>query len=360
MKDISKSCILNVRNIFGLSLILNMFLVNALHTSTKLFTKTRRFKKPVYQMTTLIGPPLPINEKFQGLKKVHSNPDVYVIENFLDTSSCKNMIECAKLKRLEQSPVAYAGWTTDFKELLTLAAKGPVSWLSIFTAWIQTKDDSAATVPDLLKHFLTNYPLFYIVSAVAIASFIRFQELSLKSMRTSTSTTLDSLDSPNSGSTKFVQRAALLFDHTNKNDSKQAQDEASLFEAPTIIRYEAGQVLKPHFDANRDADTEDASRGGQTLATLIVYLNNVEKGGKTRFGKLPGIKPTKEEPNLVISPKCGDALLFFPADGNGRFDERTEHEGCPAIDEKWIARIWRHARRVQPPFGLTDNALAKL
>ena len=356
MKDTLKSCILNAKKIFGLSLILNIFLVNALHTSTS-FTKTRCFTKPVYRMTSIIGPPIPINEKFQGLIKVHSNPDVYVIENFLDNASCKNMIECAKLKRLEQSPVAYAGWTTDFKELLTLAAKGPVSWLSIFTAWIQTKDDSAATVPDLFKHFLTNYPLFYIVSALGIASFIKFQELSLKSMRTSTSTTLDSLDSPISGSTKFVQRAALLFDHTNQNNSKH---EASLFEAPTIIRYEAGQVLKPHFDANRDADTEDASRGGQTLATLIVYLNDVEKGGKTRFGKLTGIRPTKEEPNLVISPKCGDALLFFPADGNGRFDERTEHEGCPAIDEKWIARIWRHARRVQPPFGLTDNALAKL
>ena len=66
------------------------------------------------------------------------------------------------------------------------------------------------------------------------------------------------------------------------------------------------------------------------------------------------------DPYLSIAPKQGDALLFFPADRDGRFDERTEHEGCPAVDEKWIARIWRHRERVSPPYGLTNAELAKL
>lgn len=39
----------------------------------------------------------------------------------------------------------------------------------------------------------------------------------------------------------------------------------------------------------------------------------------------------------------------------GEFDERVEHEGCLAKDEKWIARIWRHTSRVPPPFGLRDD-----
>jgi len=95
--------------------------------------------------------------------------------------------------------------------------------------------------------------------------------------------------------------------------------------------------LKPHYDANRDADTEDVNRGGQTLATLIVYLNDVENGGRTRFGKLLSSASTtkqdsndKNDPHLVVTPKRGDALLFFPADKYGKFDERLEHEGCPA------------------------------
>ena len=63
------------------------------------------------------------------------------------------------------------------------------------------------------------------------------------------------------------------------------------------------------------------------------------------------------DPNLNIIPRKGDALLFFPADACGNFDERTEHEGCPAVDEKWIARIWRHEGRVPPPFGLSDECI---
>ena len=117
------------------------------------------------------------------------------------------------------------------------------------------------------------------------------------------------------------------------------------------------------ISANRSADVEDANRGGQTLSTLIVYLNDVANGGTTRFGKLPAAdyeRQVKGERNLEIIPKKGDALLFFPADANGKFDSRMEHEGCPAVDEKWIARIWRHAGRVPPPFGLTDESVKSL
>lgn len=72
----------------------------------------------------------------------------------------------------------------------------------------------------------------------------------------------------------------------------------------------------------------------------------MEKGGKTAFGRLGP---------LTVDPKRGQALLFFPATADGEFDERVEHEGCRAEDEKWIARIWRHADRVPPPYGLVDG-----
>jgi prolyl 4-hydroxylase len=93
-----------------------------------------------------------------------------------------------------------------------------------------------------------------------------------------------------------------------------------------------------------------------------VYLNDVTKGGLTRFGKLPALADSNEkgETNLTLRPKIGDALLFFPADAMGRFDEKTEHEGCPAVDEKWIARIWRHKSRVPPPYGLSEDSLDQL
>lgn len=157
---------------------------------------------------------------------------------------------------------------------------------------------------------------------------------------------------------RFVKNAANLF-NPNSNEKSNPAKHAQYFESPTVIRYEKDQVLAPHFDANKAAATEDANRGGQTLATLLLYLNDVENGGNTRFGRLIDSNDSSGDA-LVVKPKMGDALLFFPADENGTFDDRLEHEGCTAVDTKWIARIWRHIDRVPPPFGLSIGALSKL
>eukprot|EP00571_Detonula_confervacea_P009044 CAMPEP_0172316080 /NCGR_PEP_ID=MMETSP1058-20130122/27219_1 /TAXON_ID=83371 /ORGANISM="Detonula confervacea, Strain CCMP 353" /LENGTH=313 /DNA_ID=CAMNT_0013030315 /DNA_START=277 /DNA_END=1218 /DNA_ORIENTATION=+ len=309
-------------------------------------------------MTTaasLVGSRMSINESYPGLKRVHSNPDVYVIEQFLDDASCDDLINKAREKGTSRSPVAYAGWTEDIKDLLGLAASGPVSWGAILGAWYEAQGDAEASVPSLVLHALRNYAALFAVALVGIVVFTKFRADSLQNLRTSSSTTLDDLSQV--GAKNFVLRASDLYGPTPSSSEIPA---ASFFEAPTVIQYEKDQVLAPHYDANRSADVEDANRGGQTLSTLLVYLNDVANGGTTRFGKLPAAdyeRQVKGERNLNIIPKKGDALLFFPADKNGRFDERTEHEGCPAVDEKWIARIWRHTDRVPPPFGLSDSSM---
>jgi len=306
--------------------------------------------------STVVGKRLPINENYPGLQRIHSNPDVYVIENFLDDESCDDLINKAKDKGTQRSPVAYAGWTDDIKDLLGLAASGPVSWLAIGGAWYQAQGDVDASIPGLVVNALRNYVGLFVIAAIGIVAFTKFRADGLQTLRTSSSTTLDDLDQL--GARNFVLRSCDLFG--NEADIMPA---ASYFEAPTVISYEEGQVLAPHYDANRSADVEDANRGGQTLSTLLVYLNDVSTGGTTRFGKLPAAdckQQVKGERNLEIIPKKGDALLFFPADANGIFDEMTEHEGCPAVDEKWIARIWRHTNRVPPPFGLSDSSIKNL
>lgn len=317
----------------------------------------------VASTTPSLGPRLSIREDFPGLQRIHSNPDVFIIEDFLDPNSCQDLMDRAKEKGLSQSPVAYAGWTDDFKDLVELAAKGPVAWLAIGIGWLQTKDAVAASQVDLIFHMVQNFVVLMILAIAGIGLFTKSRADSLQDLRTSTSTTLD--DMAYHGPLTFVKRTADLFTATSDSTTVH-QEEASHFEAPTVIRYEAGQVLAPHYDANRSAATEDANRGGQTLATLLVYLNDVGRGGLTRFGKLPtsNCKTHSQveagEDKLSIRPKRGDALLFFPADANGKFDERTEHEGCPAVDEKYIARIWRHQNRVPPPFGLTDENIRQV
>eukprot|EP00970_Alexandrium_tamarense_P008467 scaffold1618_cov196-Alexandrium_tamarense.AAC.27 len=261
---------------------------------------------------TAVGSRIPINEDYPGLRRVHSNPDVFVIENFLDDASCNDLIDKAREKGTSRSPVAYAGWTDDIKDLLGLAASGPVTWFAILGAWYEAQGDEEASVLSLVLHSLRNYAGLFVFAAIAVVAFTKFRADGLQNLRTSSSTTLDNL---------------------------------SQFGARNFVSH-----------------VEDKNRGGQTLATLLVYLNDVENGGTTRFGKLPAAddkRQVKGELNLNITPKKGDALLFFPADKNGMFDERTEHEGCPAVDEKWIARIWRHAGRVPPPFGLSDDSIMK-
>ena len=319
--------------------------------SRRLSSQRRLFAFGVSSTSTVVGPPLPINKAFPGLQQVHYNPDIYVIHNFLDEAACADMIDSARqLGNMSQSPVAYSGWTRDFADLFELAAKGPVVWTALLAAWWQLHDRASATPVELVVQALQNYVVLLVAATASLAAFTRSRAAGLQALRTSTSTTLADMTG---GAKTFVERTAQLFDASSTASSTTA----SYFEAPTIIRYEAGQQLAPHFDANRSADLEDANRGGQTLATLLVYLNDVADGGKTRFGKLRGVH---DDEALTIQPKRGDALLFFPADVTGRFDERTEHEGCPAVDEKWIARIWRHAGTVPPPFGLKDTELARL
>ena len=321
--------------------------------ATALFASTMK----TTTSTLMTGNRISINESYPGLRRVHSNPDVYVIDNFLDDAACDDLINKAIEKGTSRSPVAYAGWTDDIKDLLGLAASGPVSWFAILGAWYEAQGDVEATVPSLVLHALRNYACLFVVALVGISTFLKFRADSLQDLRTSTSTTLDDLSQL--GARHFVVRASDLFGNASSSTSG-GMPAASYFEAPTVIHYEKDQALAPHYDANRSATVEDANRGGQTLSTLIVYLNDVAHGGTTRFPTLPAAdheQQVKGERNLNIIPRKGDALLFFPADKDGAFDERTEHEGCPAVDSKWIARIWRHTDRVPPPFGLSDEAI---
>ena len=324
-------------------------------TRNKILLAPKRFVIP----PLALGRRIPINEQFPGIQKIHSSPDIFILENFLSPSSCKDLIERAKSKKLDPSPVAYAGWTDDVKELVELAAKGPVSWGAIGLAWAQTKDVET-TQFDLVSRMVQNYGALLIIAFIAIGIYTWTRAEGLRGQRTSTSTTLGDLDS-GTGALDFVSQAADLFEPGTDFAEESSKTQAPFFESPTVIRYEKGQVLKPHFDANRSSETEDVNRGGQTLATLLVYLNDVGSGGLTKFGSIPN-KIAKDEggTKLSVRPKMGDALLFFPADARGSFDERTEHEGCPAVDEKWIARIWKHQNRVPPPFGLDKKALSIL
>uniref|UniRef100_A0A6C0D743 Fe2OG dioxygenase domain-containing protein n=1 Tax=viral metagenome TaxID=1070528 RepID=A0A6C0D743_9ZZZZ len=97
-------------------------------------------------------------------------------------------------------------------------------------------------------------------------------------------------------------------------------------EPTQVARYHTGQFYKSHQDA---LDKEDAETG-QRIATVLIYLNNVNSGGGTFFNNL----------NLRVKPKEGDAIVFLPAKIDGTIDTRLLHTAEDASDTKWVSQIW--------------------
>lgn len=48
-----------------------------------------------------------------------------------------------------------------------------------------------------------------------------------------------------------------------------------------MLRYEPGQKYDPHYDYF--ADKVNIARGGHRIATVLMYLTDVAKGGETVF-----------------------------------------------------------------------------
>ena len=104
-------------------------------------------------------------------------------------------------------------------------------------------------------------------------------------------------------------------------------------ELPQVGRYFPSQQYLQHFDAF-DLGNEDgqrfASNGGQRVVTVLVYLNDVEKGGSTSFPAL----------GLDVRPRKGMAVVFFPATVDGLLDKNALHAACPAVDTKYVSQVW--------------------
>ena len=95
------------------------------------------------------------------------------------------------------------GKTDDKNELISLAAKGPVAWISILVAWYQLQNSGNSDFLQLGINILANYAFFFALAFASITAFIEFRADELQSLRTSSSTTLDNLDDPESGTGEF-------------------------------------------------------------------------------------------------------------------------------------------------------------
>ena len=103
-----------------------------------------------------------------------------------------------------------------------------------------------------------------------------------------------------------------------------------------VLRYQKGAQYLPHydyFDPQQAGTPALLARGGQRVATLIMYLAAPQAGGATVFPDL----------GLQVAPAQGTAVFFsytepLPA-------SLTLHGGEPVVQgEKWIATKWLRQR----------------
>lgn len=110
-------------------------------------------------------------------------------------------------------------------------------------------------------------------------------------------------------------------------------------ESLQVVHYAPGGEYRPHFDAydmGSPRGREYTRRGGQRLCTAILYLNDVDAGGQTRFPRL----------DIAIPPRCGDALIFDSCHaGTVEVQPKALHAAAPLeAGEKWIANLWFRQR----------------
>jgi prolyl 4-hydroxylase len=103
-----------------------------------------------------------------------------------------------------------------------------------------------------------------------------------------------------------------------------------------ILRYSPGAQYRPHydyFDPGEPGTPTILRRGGQRVATLVMYLQEPELGGATTF---PDV-------GLEVAPKRGTGVFF----SYERPDPATHtlHGGAPVLaGEKWVATKWLRER----------------
>lgn len=101
-----------------------------------------------------------------------------------------------------------------------------------------------------------------------------------------------------------------------------------------VLRYGVGGEYRQHFDyfpPSQAGSNVHLKYGGQRVATLIVYLNDVDSGGETIFPEI----------GMSVVARRGGAVYFRYMNGSRQLDPLTLHGGAPVLcGEKWIMTKW--------------------
>jgi prolyl 4-hydroxylase len=212
------------------------------------------------------------------VKVASVSPRVFTIEDFLSPEECDTIISLAQQEGLEASTVVSGGSSTN--RLRSTSTR------SSFNAWVARE---ASNTTDTIYR--------------RAASLLNMDES--------------------------------LFRHRSREHLDVASHN-SLAESMQVVRYRQGQEYTAHHDFtypssfNRHQPTR--------FATLLLYLNEPDKGGETVFPR--AVNPTNHD-GISITPKRGMAVLFYNLLPDGNMDDLSQHASKPVEQgEKWLANLW--------------------
>ncbi|MBC8747075.1 MULTISPECIES: 2OG-Fe(II) oxygenase [Paraburkholderia] len=105
-----------------------------------------------------------------------------------------------------------------------------------------------------------------------------------------------------------------------------------------VLHYDVSGEYSPHFDyfpPDQPGGAVHTAQGGQRVATLIIYLNDVADGGETVFPAA----------GLSVAARAGGAVYFRYMNGQRQLDPLTLHGGARVLaGDKWIMTRWMRER----------------
>ncbi len=123
-----------------------------------------------------------------------------------------------------------------------------------------------------------------------------------------------------------IQNATRFRLYTNPHASENYQ----------VMNYGIGGTISGHYDSEslkfeEYGTSEELEFGGLRFVTFMLYLTDVELGGRTIFPQI----------GLSVKPEKGSALYWFNGRPKYQMDSRVNHLGCPVlVGNKWIANKW--------------------
>ncbi|XP_078175294.1 putative prolyl 4-hydroxylase 6 isoform X1 [Carex rostrata] len=131
-----------------------------------------------------------------------------------------------------------------------------------------------------------------------------------------------------------------------------------------VWHYGVNDSYGPHFDFYENNEDKP---GGNRVATVLIYLSNVTRGGETNFPKsqTTGLKDESfsecASAGYAIKPVKGSAVFFFNLNLDSTPDNSSLHQSCKVLEgAKWSATKYFHTgptdrRQLTSSLTLTVN-----